>query len=167
MSFTADVSFLQSGKIFEAIVEKCINVLYSGRLISTYLFQLTLCLANLYQCPLQRTSHFYVFEQSWQRSAYSVSMSFTADVSFLPYMNENIIRTRCSLYQCPLQRTSHFYRDYIEYARRQVEEYQCPLQRTSHFYAAYSTTTTKSSTCINVLYSGRLISTITSLTHMN
>ena len=85
-----------------------INVLYSGRLIST----------------LHR-------ERSISSST-EVSMSFTADVSFL------------------LNEAKH---GDIEIA------YQCPLQRTSHFYDRFDRRHRNKEWCINVLYSGRLIST--------
>ena len=86
-----------------------INVLYSGRLISTIEQKRALVAALMYQCPLQRTSHFYGIDKictgcgnSGINVLYSgrlistksrlrkqgtkgkkVSMSFTADVSFL------------------------------------------------------------------------------------
>ena len=85
MSFTADVSFLLPE-------ENNVKV----------------CTFGLYQCPLQRTSHFYNEDIKEMLLADGVSMSFTADVSFL----QDYIAKKDGtgdLYQCPLQRTSHFY----------------------------------------------------------
>ena len=61
-----------------------INVLYSGRLISTLFWVSSMTTAILlYQCPLQRTSHFYSAHPQAPKEESAVSMSFTADVSFL------------------------------------------------------------------------------------
>ena len=60
MSFTADVSFLRKTTTMVQKETTGINVLYSGRLISTWLTEeYAEKNERVYQCPLQRTSHFY------------------------------------------------------------------------------------------------------------
>ena len=109
-----------------------INVLYSGRLISTVTPSITAFQETMYQCPLQRTSHFYEDMPRQLCRLYEVSMSFTADVSFLRKIEDDeLIKKACIN---------------VLYSGRLISTQLKDLLR-------------KVSACINVLYSGRLIST--------
>ncbi len=138
----------------------------------------------MYQCPLQRTSHFYgvpFSKTNWIASInvlysgrlistiiynaknsgyYIVSMSFTADVSFLHPKNP-IVEFLIKGYQCPLQRTSHFYFS-IRFSRR-MSSIMVSMSFTadvSFLRKLHRLRLRWRKKSINVLYSGRLISTL-------
>ena len=158
MSFTTDVSFLRDQEWRDLV----------NREVS--------------QCPLLRTSHFYLELQGMIHNGCFVSMSFTTDVSFLRAAQ---IKKAFGLVvsQCPLLRTSHFYKKMIfpmvcvVYGLNVLYYGRLISTRIQHGFGflyrnvSMSFTTDVSfllirpisfistMSCLNVLYNGRLIST--------
>ena len=133
MSFTTDVSFL---RIILAVV---------------------LVVGCMSQCPLLRTSHFYT-PTTTTLAPTATRLNVLYDGRLISTSAICLLTNWSTVSQCPLWRTSHFYwAQYVIWTLCWLS--QCPLWRTSHFY----TNVKWGSGCserLNVLYDGRLISTL-------